>query len=202
MAKRARFWPPSLPEATESHLRVCIRDLVRPLCLNGSLTIFLHFLQYLDLKNGVLRCKTVNDSRVYRLFVARLQMLKRTRVFLRERGHVLGVREHTRHLPLRLGRRIPCFPQIAVQEGLRPPNNNHHKHITLPTDWRHMHPPVFCHKTIPINTVLLLQELLEYGLTCQIPTQGTPTPFLSLFDVILNLAQNPPLLTNFQLSHT
>ena len=96
---------------------------------------------------------------------------------------------------------------LIHHKQLQPANTGHNKHISPPqplpqaNDWKYLHPPVFCPQIVPINIALTLQELLEHGLTFQTPKEGTSTPFLTPFEGILNLNNNLPPLTHFQLAH-
>ena len=71
----------------------------------------------------------------------------------------------------------------------------------LPTEWEYKPPPIFTPPTCKLTTAITLQQLLEYGLSFQLPQESTATPFLSNFHACLNLETNNPPLTHFQTTH-
>ena len=54
---------------------------------------------------------------------------------------------------------------------------------------------------LQLTTAITLQQILEYGLSFQLPQESTATPFLSNFHTCLTLETNNPPLTHFQTTH-
>ena len=75
------------------------------------------------------------------------------------------------------------------------------KALLLSNEWEYKAPPIFCTPTTNIKTAILLQQLLEYGLTFQLHQPQAQNPFLSPFEGILNLEHNIPPLTHFTLNN-
>ncbi|KAI6658718.1 hypothetical protein LOD99_10950 [Oopsacas minuta] len=71
--------------------------------------------------------------------------------------------------------------------------------LPIPSTWEYKPPPIFIHQTGNINTASILQQLLEYGLTFQTPQDDHPNPFLTSFKGILELDNNSPPLTHYQI---
>ena len=89
--------------------------------------------------------------------------------------------------------------KLALSEELQhiPKSITSPKALPLSSEWEYKAPPIFCTPTTNIKTAVLLQQLLEYGLTFQLSQPQAQHPFLSPFEGILNLEHNIPPLTHF-----
>ena len=94
--------------------------------------------------------------------------------------HTLILDESTKHIP----------------QKISPPKD-------LPKDnkWTYQPPPIFCSPTTHIQTAVVLQDILNYGLIYQIAQTGAQHPFLTSYEGILKLETNLPTLTHFTLDN-